>query len=247
MKRTEAIMGMPITIEIIGEDPKTDELITSGFNEFRATDELFSTYKPTSEISRLNRGELTRTTVSPTVREVLKTCDELKIKTQGYFDMSYHGSLDPSGYVKGWSIGRVEAILRQGGATNFVVSAGGDMVCAGHRADGMPWVIGIADPSNPKQSVKNLNLSDQAIATSATYERGEHIYDPRTGLPAIGLVSVSVVGPDIVTADVYATTVFAMGQAGVSWIQGQADYAAYIIGTDGQAVLTPSLQTYIAA
>ena len=53
-----------------------------------------------------------------------------------------------------------------------------------------------------------------AIATSATYERGAHITDPRTGRPAAGLVSSTVVGPDLTFADAYATSLFVMGLDG---------------------------------
>jgi thiamine biosynthesis lipoprotein len=246
MKKTEVIMGMPITVDIIAEDgPTVTFLLNKCFDEFRRVDEIFSTYKTTSEIAKLNRHEITLESASQETRDVLTTCEELKAKTQGFFDISYRGVLDPSGYVKGWSIARVEDILRRAGAQNFVVSAGGDMVCAGRRADGSAWVVGIANPSNPSQSIKNLQLSNKSIATSAAYERGEHIYNPLSRSAASGLVSVSVVGDDIIIADVYATTIFAMGKAGIDWVQEQTEYAAYIVTDENTAVLTPNLQPYI--
>lgn len=245
MKQTQSIMGMPIIIEVVDDLLGLANLLTEAFDEFRRTDELFSTYRPSSEISQLNAGTLTTKTVSPIVRKVLGACEKLKLETHGYFDIYHNNSIDPSGYVKGWSIGCVADTLRAGGAKNFVVSAGGDIVCAGHRADGKTWSIGIANPARPEQSIKNLSLSDTSIATSALYERGEHIYNPVTGEAATDLVSVSVIGPDIVLADVYATTVFAMGLKGLHWIQDKPDYAAYIVTTDKQASFTPNLEQYI--
>ena len=71
-----------------------------------------------------------------------------------------------------------------------------------------------------------------AIATSATYERGAHIVDPRTGERTTELASVTIVGPDLGVADVYATTVFVLGLDGLEWIERQPHYEAYIITHD---------------
>ena len=50
-------MGMPIVVDV--RDATSDELLDELFDWFREVDERFSTYKEGSEISRLNRGELT--------------------------------------------------------------------------------------------------------------------------------------------------------------------------------------------
>ena len=54
-------------------------------------------------------------------------------------------------------------------------------------------------------------VTDAAVATSGRYERGDHVLDPRTGLPATGLASVTVVGPDLAIADAYATAAVVLG------------------------------------
>ncbi|HET6485422.1 MAG TPA: FAD:protein FMN transferase, partial [Spirochaetia bacterium] len=69
MRRTELIMGMPITV-VIPERERMDtpvpgtrfitlsQAIEAVFNRFRAVDERFSPYKPDSETCRIDRGEL---------------------------------------------------------------------------------------------------------------------------------------------------------------------------------------------
>ena len=49
-------MGMPITVDV--RDDCTDAILDELFEWFREVDDRFSTYKPTSEISRINRDEL---------------------------------------------------------------------------------------------------------------------------------------------------------------------------------------------
>ena len=78
-----------------------------------------------------------------------------------------------------------------------------------------------------------LAVTDLAVATSATYERGAHIIDPRTGEPTTGLASVTVVGPDLALADAFATAAFVMGLDALDWIDGQPDYGLYLITHDG--------------
>ncbi|HZE49666.1 MAG TPA: FAD:protein FMN transferase, partial [Jatrophihabitantaceae bacterium] len=79
-------------------------------------DETFSTYREGSEISRLGRGELRLADCSPDVRLVLEECERYRRITGGYFSAYAGGSLDPSGYVKGWAIQRVSNLLTDAGA-----------------------------------------------------------------------------------------------------------------------------------
>jgi len=85
-----------------------------------------------------------------------------------------------------------------------------------------------------------------AVATSALYERGEHIVDPRTDEPSTGLASATVVGPDLALADGYATAVFIMGHDGLRWIEEHPGYDAYIITNGGQTAWTPGFAAYRA-
>ena len=70
MRDTRLIMGMPITIEIVGADGAG--AMAAAFQYFDAVDAQFSPYKPDSELSAMNRGELARETLSPQMHEVLE-------------------------------------------------------------------------------------------------------------------------------------------------------------------------------
>jgi thiamine biosynthesis lipoprotein len=83
-----------------------------------------------------------------------------------------------------------------------------------------------------------------AIATSATYERGAHIIDPRIGEPTTELASATVVGPDLTVADVYATTLFVMGLDGLKWIEERNGYSAYVVTYDDETFWTPQFNEF---
>ena len=91
-----------------------------------------------------------------------------------------------------------------------------------------------------------LAVRDRAVATSGTYERGEHIRDPHTGRPPAGLLSLSVVGPSLTWADAYATTGFAMGLAGIGWVARHVGYGACGITADGRVLWTAELDRLLA-
>jgi len=124
---------------------------------------------------------------------VLDRCAELWQETGGYFDINAGGTLDPSGYVKGWAVQRACDRLRAEGAANHCLNAGGDIFVSGSPGPRKNWRVGIRHPWEPLAVAWVLEVTDTAVATSGTYERGLHVIDPYTGKPASALRSVTVV------------------------------------------------------
>ena len=233
-------MGMPIVVDVRDEcgEAVLDEL----FDWFREVDERFSTYKATSEISRLNRGELAVRECSGDLRRVLQRCDELREETGGYFDARYESllSVDPSGLVKGWSVDRGGELLERHGLANYSINAGGDIRMRGSALPEDGWRTGIQHPELADRIAAVVEAHDLALATSGTYVSGQHIVDPHTGRPPAGVLSVTVAGPDLGTADAYATAAFAMGENGPAWAASLPlrGYEALCLLADGTSLMT---------
>ena len=243
MKLIELIMGMPITIEIA--DSEHAMLAADAFRYFRAVDSRYSTYKADSEISRINNG-LPRAAWSPEMRRILGMCEATKRQTNGYFDIQHNGMLDPSGLVKGWAIWEAAKRLRRQGAQNFYIEAGGDIQAYGKNPEGQPWAVGIRNPFEPDVTIKVLRIKNKGIATSGTYIRGQHIYNPHQ--PAVQLrdvASLTVIGPNIYEADRFATAAFAMGTAGIGFIEQTTGLEGYMVDDKGMATLTSGFQEYV--
>jgi thiamine biosynthesis lipoprotein len=206
-------------------------------------DARFSTYLPDSEVNRVHRGELTSADFSPDLTRVLATCADLWRETDGYFDAYATGRLDPSGYVKGWAVEVASARLAAAGSTHHCLNAGGDIRTRGHNAVGENWRVGIRHPWLADKLSWVLTVTDGAVATSGTYERGDHVFNPRDGGPAKGLRSVTVVGPDLALADAYATTALAMGEPGLAWLAGLTGrgYESAAVTDDGRAFTSDRL------
>ncbi len=198
-------------------------------------DEVFSTYKDGSFVSRLRRGEISIDGCPADLQEVWQLCAMARDLTGGAFDpWAVAGGFDPSGYVKGWAADRVTAILSAAGCENVQVNAAGDLTLRGgviEKGVTGPWKIGVVNPDNRQEVLRIFEIHDGAIATSGTYERGAHIFDPSTGTIAIGAKSATVLGPDGGLTDALATALMVAGEDGAGWF-GQpelAEYSAWVI------------------
>lgn len=244
MKHTELIMGMPISVEIIGKVPKSffDEV----FDYFRRVDSKYSTYKPDSEISRINDG-LPKTKWSSEMKSVLELCEQTRQLTKGYFNINHEGKIDPSGLVKGWAVKNAADLLVAKGVTNFNVEAGGDIQVSGHNDHNQNWSIGIRSPFETSDIIKTVEVSSEGIATSGTYVRGQHIYNPFNSQESLDQVkSFTVIGPNIYEADRFATAAFAMGWDGISFIESVRGLEGYMVTDDRMATYTSGFERYVA-
>jgi len=246
VKQTRLMMGMPITVEVV-DASVTAEAFDRVFAYFGYIDAKFSTYKDTSEISRINRGEITLREASSDMQLIFALAELTRQETDGYFNIRHNGSIDPSGIVKGWAIQNAADLLLDLGYQNFYVDAGGDVQVMGRNAQGESWRLGIGNPFNLQQVVKTLGLSDCGIATSGTYIRGSHIYNPLdAGDPLDEIVSLSVIGPNVYEADRFATAAFAMGRDGIRFIEQLDGFEGYMIDRKGLATLTTGFARYVA-
>ncbi|HJQ46188.1 MAG TPA: FAD:protein FMN transferase [Amycolatopsis sp.] len=204
MRLVEHIMGLPISLEIPSAEPAE-----AAFDWLREVDRRFSPFRADSEVCL--------GTSSPEMTEILALCEEYERRSGGAFSARLPGrTFDPCGVVKGWAVEHAAQLLRDQGVRDFCLNAGGDVVAAGRE-----WSIGVRHPDHADQVCAVFPLRDRAIATSGTYERGAHIVDGRTGLPARGLLSLSVIAADLTTADALSTAAFAMGEEGIAWAAEQ--------------------------
>ncbi len=247
LSETRLMWDMPITVAIVDPAPNQGaELIDRVFTYFEYIDEKFSTFKPTSEISLINQGALALEEASVDTQTVLALSEEIRQESDGYFSIVRDGKLDPLGLVKGWALSRAADMLREAGCENFYVEAGGDFQAVGVNDQGQPWSVGIRNPFNVNEIVKVLDISDRGVATSGTYIRGQHIYNPVTGSATDAeILSITVIGEDVYEADCYATAAFAMGRDGIGFIESLEGFEGYMIDSSKQATFTSGFERYV--
>ena len=237
--RTHPVMGTMASLHVHDEvDPVVlDAAIDLVWTELDRLEAMFSTFRSSSEISRINRGELHLLDASPEVIEVVDACTWLEHVSNGAFRARRPGDMivDPAGFVKGWATELAAQHLDRAGLRQWYLSVGGDIQTRGAARKGSPWRVGITDPNcdDPLALGAIVEISGDAIATSGTAARGRHLWDGRTDRPAESLASMTVVGPHLTWADAFATAAFVMGIDGVDWVSQFSGYRALAITLDG--------------
>ncbi|MFJ5279974.1 FAD:protein FMN transferase [Streptomyces parvulus] len=244
-------MGTVFSFDVRGGEPAAvraalDEAVAG----LRRADEVFSTYREDSQVSRLARDELAVEACAPEVAEVLGLAAEAERVSEGWFSTRYRGRLDPTGIVKGWAVERAARRLAAAGATGVSLNGGGDVQVLGTPGSGRPWRVGVSDPLRPgglAAVVSAAGATELAVATSGSAERGAHVVDPRTGRSAVtDLLSVTVVAPRLTWADCWATAAFAMGsREGLRWLESLPGVEGLLITAGDEVRCTGGLAAWL--
>jgi FAD:protein FMN transferase len=238
----EQVMGMPVSIHLRGplvRDAAAESVVAGAIADLHRIDARFSTWRADSQVSRLQRGELTLAQAEADVRDVAGLCEQARQRTEGYFDAGLPGPdgvrrFDPTGLVKGWAVQRcAERLTAALPEHDVLLNAGGDLALACRRTDTPAWSVAVENPLDRSQLLASLRLRTGGVATSGTAARGAHIVDPHSGCAATELASVTVIGPSLLWADVYATAAFARGAGAAAWLATLADHAWLVVAPDG--------------
>ncbi|MEU6355831.1 FAD:protein FMN transferase [Streptomyces sp. NPDC047072] len=247
VRHAEEVMGTVFSFDVRGgELIAVQTALREAVAELHRVNEVFSTYREDSQVSRLARGELTVAECDPEVAEILELGAEAERLSDGWFSMRYEGRLDPTGIVKGWAAERAARRVARAGVTGVSVNGGGDVQLLGVPGPERPWRVGVSDPLRPgglAAVVSAAGAAELAVATSGTVERGAHIVDPRTGRSAVtDLLAVTVVAPSLTWADCWATAAFAMGsREGLAWLESLPDVEALLITAGDEVRCTGGL------
>ncbi len=233
----EEVMGTVVTIDVYADGTvapaEVAPLVHRCCAVLHEADEVFSTWKADSPMSRLRRGEITTDMAPPEVAAVLELCAIARRLSDGWFDpWALPGGVDPTGYVKGWAAQRALAALAAPFVIGAIVNAAGDIASFGVLDGSQSFRFGIVNPLVRGELLCVVEGTD-ALATSGSYERGPHLVDPHTGAAVVTVASATVSGPDLGLADALATAVAVAGDEGLPIVAALEGYDAMIVTLDG--------------
>ena len=237
-------MGTVVTLDLFDEMAQPlwalAPIVEEAIGVLHAADEMFSTWKDTSSLSRIRRGELLLDDAPLEIAIVLERCRKARDISKGWFDpWAMPGGVDPTGLVKGWAAQACLNVLRGTNVGGALVNAAGDIASFGGPNKDQRFRIGIADPVHPQQLACVVETPG-AIATSGTYERGAHLIDPHSGRAMTRAASATVVGADLSLADALATALVIAGESALTMFDTLNDYEGLVIADDGTFHMTPN-------
>ena len=201
-------MGTIAAVQTRGEGVK----YISGVREivqlfFGMVESALNAHDGNSEISRLAGlpdDEVLRVTTEPCC---FAAAFSLMEASGGAFNPRWRGpgTLDLGAIAKGAAVDWAAVNVWNG--EDILIDLGGNL-----KSVRGSWRTGVMDPNGGGFAAVVELREGEALATSATYYRGSHIYDGRTGLAVSnGVASVTVLCSSAMWADGLSTTLFVLG------------------------------------
>lgn len=122
-----------------------------------------------------------------------------------------HTIIDLGGFVKELAVDNAVSIVKKFKIGSALINFGGDMYALGRNEYGKKFTIAIKDPDDPKANIHYIQIEDEALTTSASYERSyqvgdetySHILTPKPS--KLALKSATVVAKTCVESGVFST------------------------------------------
>ena len=193
-------------------DQETKSLLKRAKQYYSLTDGIFDItvatfkdlYKSESSLAELNIKK----------EKLLKYvgCEHFDIKKDKIIFDNEFTKIDLGGFVKEYAVDRSAVIIKKAKIKSALINYGGDIYALGKKPDGSKYKIGIKNPDNPHEHIEYVEIQNQALTTSASYERNykiedetlSHIFSKDNN--ANKVKSVSVVSLSCVESGVYSTS-----------------------------------------
>ena len=179
---------------------------------FARIESLLNAHDPKSELRRLAglSDEEVLARCDAGVRSCYEAAFALMRETDGAFSPRWRGleTLDLGAIAKGFAVDvAADDVAAAGGSADALIDLGGNL-----KAVRGTWTAGVRDPEGDGVAAVVTLRTGEALATSATYFRGAHVFDGRAGRPvANGVASVTVLCPSALWADALSTALFVLG------------------------------------
>jgi len=149
--------------------------------------------------------------------------------------------IDLGAVAKGFAIDLAAHELKE--FDGFLVNAGGDLFAGGKDGNRNSWRVGIQHPEQKEQIIETIEISNEAICTSGSYERKStkkanihHLIHPKTKQSPNDWISCSVIAPYAMMADAISTASFLLDLDGGKLLIEQADLKGILIKSNLQIV-----------
>ena len=138
-------------------------------------------------------------------------CNHVKLKRNKIVFDNPYTTIDLGGFVKELAVDNAAALVKKHNIVSALINFGGDMYAVGRNEKGEKFTIAIKDPDNPTCNIHYIHIENEALTTSASYERNYTLDDKTyshilTPTPSDrGVKSATVVAKSCVESGIYST------------------------------------------
>ena len=232
LTRARPAMGTILRIEAYGADAA--RAIDVAFADVDRLENLLSRWRPGTDVVRVEQAAVaTPVPVSSATIRCVQAALSAARDSEGAFDPTLVSGgykkvivdessstitlladdlvLDLGGIAKGFALDRAAEILESNGISVALLDFGGQLLALDPPPGKSAWDVGIFDPRQSGMLLRSVQLVRASLATSADYERGHHIIDPRRGDLACVALSTTILASDATRADAASTMLAVLG------------------------------------
>ena len=158
-------------------DRETKSLLSSAKRYYKLTNHVFDiTIATVKDLYKISESKSALEEAKEKLLEYVG-CEHFSLKKEKIsFDNEYT-KIDLGGFVKEYAVDRAVMLLKKNKITSALVNFGGDIYALGLKPNGEKFRVGIKDPNNKTEHAVSVELENQALTTSASYERNYTIED----------------------------------------------------------------------
>ena len=140
-------------------------------------------------------------------------CERFSIKKDKIIFDNEFTKIDLGGFVKEYAVDRAVIVIKKHKITSALINFGGDIYALGKKPDAKQFTIGIKDPLNLNNYATQISIENQALTTSASYERnytiGSRTYSHIISKDELDSKpnSVTVISHNCVESGIYSTSI----------------------------------------
>lgn len=222
-------MACTFGVYICGDDATyAEQAAAAAFEEVDRLEQELSRFVEHSDIARINAARTGEAVlIGMDALECLELAARVRAETNAAFDVTLGAgadfveldraqrtvtkraanvTVDLGAVGKGYAVDAVVAVLDEWSIEAALIHAGQSTVFA----MGTPWPLAIRDPECHQEILGYIELCDRAAAGSGRLVHGDHIIDPRSGVPATGMSGAWATAPTAAMADALSTAFMVM-------------------------------------
>lgn len=191
-------------------DHQTKEVLKLAKYFYTKTNGIFDvtvgTLKQSMQYTSIKEIEESRAKISAFVG-----CNHFEIKRDTLHFTNPYTTIDLGGFIKEYAVDNAVKIVKKAKIEAALINFGGDIYALGTKPKGEAFKIGIKNPLNPKEYIQDVYLSNEALTTSASYERNQTVegksysHIMHTQDLQSNILSASVISPTVLQSGVYST------------------------------------------
>lgn len=255
VERARPAMGTILKMEVYGE--QANSALEAAFAEVERLEALHSRWRSGSDVLRVEAAPIGEPVqVASETLEVVEKALQMSRDSGGAFDLTLKKGgyravrldreaqtialmepgliLDLGGIGKGYALDRAAKTLESHGCSSALLDFGGQLLALDPPPGESAWSVGIFDPRDGQTVLHSVPLVRSSLATTALYERGEHLVNLLDTDSLERILSTSVLSESATQADALSTTVALLSQDRAQLVLDNQPGASAVILIEGE-------------